>query len=183
MDIPRHPVFVIAATLLFQITSFGAGRDANDTGHRRRWWVVTTMTYQCVILLIFTWVVSPWGPRIVAPGGQYEWVGMLLSAIQGGPQVVMATNLGVPEMPTAMVTSAYAGLISDVKLFSRGFSVPRDRRIVYLITFWIGSFVGLGVEQGTTAWFASFLSAVLKLIALWMIVRARPSGVSGSARG
>lgn len=141
------------------------------------------MTYQCVILLIFTWVVSPWGPAIVAPGGRYEWVGMLLSAIQGGPQVVMATNLGVPEMPTAMVTSAYAGLISDVKLFSKGFSVPRDRRIVYLITFWIGSFVGLGVEQGTTAWFASFLSAVLKLIALWMIIRARPSGVSGSARG
>lgn len=81
-----------------------------------------------------------------------------------------------------MVTSAYAGLISDIKLFSSGFSVPRDRRIIYLITFWVGSFIGLAVEQSTSAWFTALLSTILKLIALWMIVKARPSGVSGSAR-
>lgn len=140
------------------------------------------MVFQCVVLLIFTWVVSPLGHPLLKPGAKFGWAGMLISAIQGGPQVVMATNLGVPEMPTAMVTSAYAGLISDIKLFSKGFSVPRDRRIVYLVTFWVGSFVGLAVEQTTSAWFASFLSALLKIIALLMILRARPSGVSGSAR-
>lgn len=66
--------------------------QTDTTGHRRRAWVVTSMVYQCVILFIFTWVVSPCGHYMVAPGGPHEWVGMLLSAIQGGPQVVMVSD-------------------------------------------------------------------------------------------
>lgn len=76
-------------------------------------------------------------------------------------------------MPTAMVTSAYAGLISDTFLFSHTAQVPRDRRIVYLTVFWIGAFLGLGAEQFISAWFASSLACLFKAIALFMIWRSR----------
>ncbi|WOO79746.1 uncharacterized protein LOC62_02G003262 [Vanrija pseudolonga] len=156
---------------------FGAGLLFGQLGayfgHRRRVWVLTTMTYQVVVLAAFCFLVSPLAPEAYTPEGVHAWVPMLLSAIQGGPQVVMATNLGVPEMPTAMVTSAYAGLISDTFLFSHTAQVPRDRRIVYLTIFWIGAFLGLGAEQFISAWFASSLACLFKAIALIMIWRSR----------
>lgn len=50
------------------------------------------MTYQVVVLAAFCFLVSPLAPEAYTPEGVHAWVPMLLSAIQGGPQVVMVSG-------------------------------------------------------------------------------------------
>lgn len=68
-----------------------------------------------------------------------------------------------------MVTSVIVGVLSDPKLFFWGRSRVRDLRVVYLATFVSGALAGLAIEQVTSAWFSSLMSAILKVIAIGMV--------------
>jgi hypothetical protein len=84
----------------------------------------------------------------------------------------MATGVGVREINAATVTASYASLVADPLLFSTTPQQGRDRRIVYLVTFWLGCILGLFFEQHLGAWLAALIVAGVKLLSFAIIWRA-----------
>jgi uncharacterized membrane protein YoaK (UPF0700 family) len=92
---------------------------------------------------------SPTGYAIIA----------LLGLAFGG-QVALARTVDVPEITTAMVTSAYIDVLVDPRLFCRK-NRSRNRRLSLLCSLIVGSFVGAWAYR-RAAWVAYLLSAVGK---------------------
>jgi hypothetical protein len=95
---------------------------------------------------------------------------MLLAAVQSGPQVTMGTNID-SLMPTAMLTSPIAGLLSDPDLFVLRRAPNRDKRLVYVITFIVGAHVGLASDMIFSQWTTAVLALCLKAAAFVIAVR------------
>lgn len=92
---------------------------------------------------------SPTGYAIIA-----------LLALAFGGQVALARTVDVPEITTAMVTSAYIDVLVDPRLFCRK-NRGRNRRLSLLCSLILGSFVGAWAYR-EAAWVAYLLSAIGK---------------------
>lgn len=70
-----------------------------------------------------------------------------LLAFASGAQVALAKTVNMPEIPTAVLTSAYMDILVDKRLFRTKKSFSRDRRILFIITFICGTFIGAAAYQ------------------------------------
>lgn len=86
-----------------------------------------------------------------------------LLAFASGAQVAMARTVEVPEVTTAMVTSAYIDLFVDENIFklqNRG----RNRRAIFVACLILGSFIGAIAYLYVSPHFALYVSALGRLI-------------------
>lgn len=73
----------------------------------------------------------------------------------------MARTINVPEITTAMVTSAYIDLVVDPSIF-RWHNRSRNRRLSFVCSLLIGSFIGAIAYRYVGPAFALLLSAAFK---------------------
>jgi hypothetical protein len=81
-----------------------------------------------------------------------------------------------------MMTTPYAALISDPALFAPlnctdGRS--RNRRLVYIVLFWLGSFAGAGLSMRTNIFVVTLVVLVCKFMALGCVIFAEGSSDDG----
>jgi uncharacterized membrane protein YoaK (UPF0700 family) len=114
------------------------GQLGNYFGVRRRGWLMATNFAQTVL------VFAAAGIRQITAhsrtGPQSYAVISLLSFASGG-QVACARSLDIPEITTAMVTSAYVDVRVDPNIF-RGRNRSRNRRLIFVVALLAGCFVG-----------------------------------------
>lgn len=68
--------------------------------------------------------------------------------------------------PTAVVTAAFVDLFCDPKLFISPLSsnVPRNHRIIFIITFFLGGIVGAGIIKTVGSGYVLFVAGIIKLV-------------------
>lgn len=94
-----------------------------------------------------------------------------------------AANGGVREMPTAMMTTPYAAFVSDPSLFASGEGRdvrPRNRRFIYIVTFWVGAMMGAVVAKWSTVLVMTLIVIGLK-VAAGSILLLQKGGVKAPA--
>jgi len=143
----------------FILGGFIAGRLGAYFGVRKRGWLVASSAIQTLCVIIATILRSlihhdeatrsPTGYAIVA----------LLGLAFGG-QVALARTVDVPEIATAMLTSAYIDVLIDPELFCRR-NRGRNRRLSLILGLIAGSFVGACAWK-TAKWVPYLLCATGK---------------------
>lgn len=92
-------------------------------------------------------------------------------------RVQQASSVGVPELPTGMMTTPYARLISEPNLLHwRIRDAARDRRAVYVLVFWAGAFTGAALERWIASWLTFGLGVGCKALAMGMVFMAKEEG-------
>lgn len=137
-------------------------------GGRTRWWIILSASHQAVTVLVLPVLTYA---RVISIDGHWSWFILLLLASSAGAQVAMAKQFGIPEIPTAMLTSPFADVLCDPHLFSlscRGaeVNVPRNRRMGYILLLVLGVFLGATMHRfvGTTP--VLLLAGCLKVVVL-----------------
>ncbi|WWC66347.1 uncharacterized protein I206_100248 [Kwoniella pini CBS 10737] len=145
------------------------GHIGNFIGVRRRIWLLMNVTAQIIFLILSTIFLSSIGPIQTRLGEKHEWVIISLFATMSGAQVVSARQASIQEIPTAPMTSSYVDLVSDKYLFS-GFknknSKSRNRRLSYILSMIIGSFIGGIMHKYAGSWIVVLVAIGFKLIVL-----------------
>jgi uncharacterized membrane protein YoaK (UPF0700 family) len=134
------------------------GQLGNRWGRTRRAWLLATNLVQT--LLVFTaaalrkWVAfSDTHPP--------AWSVIALLAFSSGGQVAMAHSVDIPEITTAMATSAYIDLLVDPELF-QFHNRPRNQRFLLVCFLLLGSFIGASAYRYVGPAFTLFLAALCK---------------------
>ena len=134
------------------------GQCADRLGTRRRAWLLTTNVIQT--LLVFTAAaLRKWVAR--HDNRPPAWSVVALLAFASAGQVAVARTINVPEIPTAMVTSAYIGMLVDPEIFQRH-NRPRNRRFFFVCCLLSGSFIGASAYRYVGPAFALLLAALCK---------------------
>ncbi|KAL7419036.1 hypothetical protein Q5752_005872 [Cryptotrichosporon argae] len=169
---PRSPLIPGVCLAGFIISGLLFGQIGVYIGHDRRGWLVASCAFQIAVLGLSALVVRP-SARL---GPDADWVYMLLMAIQGGPQVTMATVSGIREIPTAMMTTPYAALVSDPALFVLDPAADvkgRNRRVAYLAVFWAGALVGSALVKWSDLYGMTLAVIACKIAAGVLMAAAR----------
>ncbi|ORY28975.1 hypothetical protein BCR39DRAFT_182396 [Naematelia encephala] len=156
----------------FVVSGLIFGQLGGYFGHHRRGWLLLSFTFQLVILAAASLIVAK-SNQSHSSQKTTGWVHMLLLAVQGGPQVTMATNAGCREIPTAMMTTPYAAFISDPTIFQSGQGIDvraRNRRALYIAVFWAGALVGAAISS--LCWM-SIIVGGCKVVAMGLVVLAK----------
>ena len=145
----------------FIIGGLIAGRLGGYFGARKRGWMAGSSLVQTICVAVATVLRSSvhHDEAIRSPTG---YAIIILLALAFGGQVAMARTVDVPEITTAMVTSAYIDVLVDPRLFAlknRG----RNRRLSLLLSLILGSFIG-ALAYRRAAWIAYLLSAIGKTV-------------------
>ena len=122
----------------FWFGAFVCGRLGSIVGDRKRIWLVTTLTMQGILVLI---------AAILIYAGTVDYLAntdlavIMLLGVAFGTQGATVRPLKVAEVPSVVVTSAMIDLFRDADLFKRH-NLPRDRRIAFIISLFLGAFIG-----------------------------------------
>lgn len=187
------PIPQIATSLgCFCAGVFFAGQVANYLQCRFiRWWLLLSNIIQTALVLASAIL------NIAHRTGDYlstnsetnsstiiGTVAML--AFASGMQVALSRQLGMPEIPTTQATAAYVDLLVDPNFFvpvadERGRG--RNRRIAFLVTLVIGSFIGAPAYKYVNAGFTILLGAIVKAIVtiVFCLNRCKREMVTASA--
>ncbi|KAJ9493523.1 hypothetical protein H2202_010992 [Exophiala xenobiotica] len=155
VDLPNVAIslslFVIGGTFLGQL--------GHIVGRTKRSWLITTNVLQTCLVFVAAalrhWVST-------SKHSPYRYFVISLLAFASGGQVAMARTVNVPEITTAMVTSAYIDFFVDPKLLMRK-NRSRDRRLFFVLALLIGSFIGAAGYQKVSASFSLLLVGLCKL--------------------
>ncbi|KAF2503188.1 hypothetical protein BU16DRAFT_612731 [Lophium mytilinum] len=103
-------------------------------------------------------------------------------AFQFGIQIATSRILGFNELPTNVLTSAYADVAGDPKLFSLAWNAKRDRRIGSIVLILGGGICGAwmmrkGVDLYVPLWIAAGLKLLLA-VGVWVCMSAKSPSVS-----
>ncbi|WRT64082.1 uncharacterized protein IL334_001010 [Kwoniella shivajii] len=142
------------------------GHIGHFMGVRRRIWLLINVICQIVFLILAAIFLSPSGGNSTRLGRKHEWVIISLFALMSGAQVAAARQASVQEIPTAPMTSSYVDLVADKYLFA-GFNnenaTGRNKRLVYILSVIIGSFIGSIMHKYAGSWVVVVIAMAFKL--------------------
>ncbi len=127
-----------ASLLGFLLAGFISGQLSHLIGNHRRWWLVFNNFFQTALIFIAAILLYK---RVILTTDNNAYILVLLLGISYGCQVAIARFLSCPEIPTAVLTTAFIDLLSDQKLLKPD-NLSRNRRFFYLIFFAAGAIVG-----------------------------------------
>ncbi|MCJ1374932.1 hypothetical protein MMC20_006165 [Loxospora ochrophaea] len=136
------------------------GQIGNFIGCRSRRWLLTTSIFQTAMVFAASALEAH---RIASQDGTLDLGTIALLGFASGAQVAMARNVSVPEVTTAMVTSAYIDLLADPDILAVK-NRPRNRRFWFVVSLLLGSFVGAATYKYEKASLALYLSAACKAL-------------------
>lgn len=167
------------------------GQLANVLGRCKRSWLAFSTLIQAIFLFIPAILlqlnVLNVAKEASSQDGEYKssWIILLLGG-SAGIQLSMAKSVGIPEIPSAVLTSSYADLLTDPHLFHRSINSPlvrpRNLRLAYIFSIVAGTLVGAAVQltKGTaaTVWFAW----ALRMVNLVYILVVKPGKEPGEGK-
>ncbi len=115
----------------FILGGWSLGQLGDQWGRERRGWLLATNIVQTCIVFVAA-ALRKWVARSDAKLPAWSVISLL--AFASGGQVAMTRTINVPEITTAMVTSAYIDLLVDPRLFRYG-NRPRNRRFLLFALF------------------------------------------------
>lgn len=151
---------------LFIASLFITGQLANFLDVvQRRWWLFSTSLFQCAVIAIAAALLYRLPGASHASNGLSLLVISLL-AFSSGAQVGMVRALKITDITTAMATAAWIDVLIDPKCFApltqnRG----RNRRVGFLLSLVVGSFIGAAAHAELGPGFAVILSLLTRLLA------------------
>lgn len=160
---------VAVSISVFLIGGFIIGQMGRYYGVTRRGWLIVTNTLQ-VILIYIAAALRHWyalGATFSARRNPKRFSVSALLAFASGGQVAMARST-VPEITTAIVTSAYIDFLSDPNLFKRK-NRSRNRLFVFIVALMSGSFVGAALYRFVAPAFAIFVAGLIKTSVIPML--------------
>ncbi|PVH73403.1 DUF1275 domain protein [Cadophora sp. DSE1049] len=134
---------------MFVAGSLIMGQIGHLAGCRKRWWLILSSVLQTAM--------------IFAASGLIAMGVIALLAFSSGGQVAMARALQITEITTAMATAAYVDLFLDVNMLGK-WNRSRDRRVLFLLSLFAGSFAGAFAYSRVGSAFALLISAIGKLV-------------------
>lgn len=144
----------VGAGLLF-------GQLGNILGSERRYWLL--LTNLCQTALVFA-AAGMHSHTDVDGNSTSNHLGIIaLLAFASGAQVALARSVHMPEITTAMVTSAYIDLLIDPKMLKKT-NRPRNRRLCFVLSLVLGSFIGAIAYRYVPPAFALYLSGIGKAL-------------------
>lgn len=145
---------------LFMLGGTMSGQIGHRIGRTRRIWLLTTNLFQAVLVLVSA-ALRKWVATDTAAPSRLIVIGVL--AFASGAQVAMARTVDVPEITTAMVTSAYIDFLVDPKLLARH-NRPRNRRLLFVLALLLGTFVGAAAYREVGPSFGLLLAGLSKIV-------------------
>lgn len=150
------------------------GQIGNVLGPRRRLWLIVTNLFQTALVIAATSLRWKW---TTYDGTSGSLVVLSLLAFASGGQIAVARTVNVPEITTAMVTSAYIDLIVDPRMAASA-NRPRNRRFFFICCLLFGSFIGAIGYRYVGPALSLLLSAICKF-AITMALFANPVTSTG----
>ncbi|KAK5936758.1 hypothetical protein PMZ80_011021 [Knufia obscura] len=144
---------------MFIIGGFCLGQLGHYFGRTRRSWLVVTNGIQTSLVLTAA-ALRKWVATSKHAPLRYFVISLL--ALASGGQVAMARTVNVPEITTAMVTSAYIDFFVDPRLLVAD-NRPRNRRGLFVIGLLVGSFIGAAAYREVEPAFGLLLAGLSKL--------------------
>lgn len=136
------------------------GQVGNRIGPSRRIWLLVTNAVQTILVAVAAGLRWKVATSSNGPGA----LGIIaLLAFASGAQVALARTVNVPEISTAMVTSAYIDFFADPRLFQAK-NRSRNRRFFFVISLLLGSFIGAIAYRYVGPALSLLLSAICKLV-------------------
>lgn len=136
------------------------GQIGNLLGPRRRLWLLANNFLQTILVCTATALRWKYPTADGTPG---SLVVLSLLAFASGSQIALARSVNVPEITTAMVTSAYIDLIIDPHMLAVK-NHRRNRRFFFIVNLLLGSFVGAVAYRYVGASLSLLLSSICKII-------------------
>ena len=136
------------------------GQVGHAIGQRRRAWLLVSNWCQTALVCAAA-AIRRFTPH--SPTGPTALGIISLLAFASGGQVALARTIDVPEITTAMVTSAYIDIavgLHPLQLNHR----PRNRRIFFILNLVLGSFIGASAYRYVGPSFAFLLAAMVKFV-------------------
>jgi uncharacterized membrane protein YoaK (UPF0700 family) len=168
---------------LFVAGALIMGQLGHVVGGRRRVWLLVSNAVQTALVFAAAGLQYRGGSVVEAEGATAKGVIAML-AFSAGAQVAMARSTKIAEITTAMATAAWVDLLVDERLLA-GRNRGRNRRALFLLSLFAGSFAGAFVYQRVGSAFALVISGVAKgvvLLAFCFNVEAGSEGVEGASR-
>lgn len=135
------------------------GQIGAHVGRRRKAWLLATNAVQTAIIFVGV-ALRQWFAGSEQRGA-HAWAVIAFLAFASGGQVAMARTVDLPQIPTAMVTSAYVDMLTDPDILSLH-NRPRNRRLSFVLCLLVGSFIGACTYAYADPTLALFLAAILK---------------------
>lgn len=143
--------FILGAIILGQL--------GHKIGQTRRSWLLFSNGVQTSLVFVAA-ALRKWIPTDIDNTARYAVIALL--AFASGGQVAMARTVDVPEVTTAMVTSAYVDFVVDPLILAKH-NRPRNRRGFFVLALLIGSFIGATVYREVEPAAALALAGLIKL--------------------
>ncbi|MCJ1390066.1 hypothetical protein MMC18_002924 [Xylographa bjoerkii] len=137
-----------------------SGQFGNLFGCQRRSWLFATNLVQTALVFAAAVLHAHTDNK---PDEATDLVIIGLLAFASGGQVAVARTIHIPEVTTAMVTSAYIDFLVDPMILRLN-NRPRNRRLVFVCCLILGSFVGAIAYIYVNPAFALYISALGKLL-------------------
>lgn len=154
------------------------GQLGNLIGRMSRVWLLTTNVIQTALVF----AAAALHTHIDHVKDESINMGIIaLLAFATGAQVALARTVHIPEIPTAMVTSAYVDFIVDPGIFKMH-NRSRNRRLLFVGSLLLGSFIGATTYKFVSPAVALYLSAASKaLVCIALLFNPEESrGINGT---
>ena len=138
----RPPNFYLSnvtfSLTLWIVGCWAMGQTGCYVGPTRRLWVLSSSLIQTAMVFAAAAMLESLPTQET---GKITWSVLALMAFSGGGQVAMARGLRVPEISTAMASSAFVDLLVDPNLYAKH-NRSRNRRVGFLFMLFAGCFAG-----------------------------------------
>ncbi|THH08836.1 hypothetical protein EW145_g2442 [Phellinidium pouzarii] len=158
------------------------GRIGDKVGSNTRAWLFTGTLIQALFTMAAAVTVWQGGQgSIAAVRGDPAWTNALSYIALGfasasiGLQGIMGKRVNSQFATTVVLTTVWCELLSDPKLFRRGFIITRDHKFLAIFALFLGGFIGRAIlDQIGSAGAFGVGTGIRLLIALgWLFVPAK----------
>lgn len=137
------------------------GQLGNLCGSEKRYWLLLTNLFQTALVFAAAGMHSY--TDAAGSSASYDLGIIALLAFASGAQVALARSVHIPEITTAMVTSAYIDLLIDPRI-TKKHNRSRNRRFFFVFCLVLGSFIGAIAYRYASPAVALYLSGIGKAL-------------------